>query len=220
MMDGLEDYWTRRAATEAYKMIEAMAECVFMGEASSKAPSGAPYVIFVNGQEHKEGSPYPRFTGSLQELADITVQGIKAYRDQFEGPVQLTWREPPRLEVDSSSGLRWIYMRLVFEPIAQEAVIEAVADIQQLPPEPTSLAEHRALKAEDCTLWSPADALRSLLRRIEAGEVSPDRLAIHYVEPDADGGQTHHHVVANLTYETHLCLLVIGQHQLLESWRR
>lgn len=42
--------------------------------------------------------------------------------------------------------------------------------------EPISLAEARAVKAADSKLWSPADALRALLRDIESGEIKPNEL--------------------------------------------
>lgn len=37
-----------------------------------------------------------------------------------------------------------------------------------------SLDEQRAVKADDARLWTPADALRSVLRDIESGETRPN----------------------------------------------
>ena len=36
--------------------------------------------------------------------------------------------------------------------------------------QPTSLAERRAFKEGDCTLWTPRDLLLYYLKRIDAGE--------------------------------------------------
>lgn len=86
--------------------------------------------------------------------------------------------------------------------------------------DPLSLAEARAIREGNAELWTPADALRFLLRRIEAGEVNPERLAIHTIERDSQGGLTHGFTVAGLNFETHLCLLEIAKQRLMDDWRR
>lgn len=85
--------------------------------------------------------------------------------------------------------------------------------------EPISLAAARATKAEDCRLWSPLDALKDLVRRIEAGEVNPTQLVVHYFEETADGCRNHHYTAAGVTFPEHLALLAVAQHRTLEMWR-
>lgn len=46
--------------------------------------------------------------------------------------------------------------------------------------EPVSLAEARAQKAKNASLWAPRDALIDVLRRIDAGEVNPEAILIVY----------------------------------------
>lgn len=46
--------------------------------------------------------------------------------------------------------------------------------------EPLSIGEIRAAKSADASNWSPREALVSLLRNIDRGEVSPDVLVISY----------------------------------------
>lgn len=38
---------------------------------------------------------------------------------------------------------------------------------------PINFNEHRAVKADDATLWTPVEALKKVLREIESGEISP-----------------------------------------------
>lgn len=52
---------------------------------------------------------------------------------------------------------------------------------------PVSLKERRAEKSQDGTLWSPRDALISLLRDIDKGKLSPTDVVICYREEHATG---------------------------------
>jgi hypothetical protein len=54
---------------------------------------------------------------------------------------------------------------------------------------PVSLSEVRAEKEGDGKLWSPRDALVSILRDIDAGKVAPTDVVICYRE-DLDGGNS------------------------------
>jgi|SRR5580765_3778937 len=58
---------------------------------------------------------------------------------------------------------------------------------------PPSLAERRAEAASDWTLWEPRDALLSLLRQIDAGELDPRNLLLIW---QARGGDALHVTVA------------------------
>ncbi len=52
---------------------------------------------------------------------------------------------------------------------------------------PMSLAEARAHREENAALWSPRDALISLLRDIDAGKVDPYAMVIAYGQREAGG---------------------------------
>lgn len=73
--------------------------------------------------------------------------------------------------------------------------------------EPINLAEARAVKAQDSKLWTPADALRSVLRDIESGKIKPDSIAMWYTVPSEDGGQMMHYCVSGLDRRDHVYLL-------------
>jgi len=86
--------------------------------------------------------------------------------------------------------------------------------------EPISLAERRAAKAGDSSLWSPLDMLRHLVRKMEAGEIVTEKMAVHYLLPLPDGCVQHQHHVAGFTHEGHISLLVVAQADALSDWRR
>lgn len=178
----------------------------------SRTERGTPYRSFSSGQAHDALATHAPFTGTLQELVEATLDAITGYRNSIGRPVDVVWRDGPlyeRYAPESGRG-HSIWVRLAFEPVAVEAQAEPVV----------SLAEVRAFQAGNAELWTPVDALRSLLRRIEAGEVNPERLAIHTIHRDAAGGLTHGFTVAGLTFETHLCLLEIAKQRLMDDWRR
>jgi hypothetical protein len=56
---------------------------------------------------------------------------------------------------------------------------------------PNELAEKRAQEAEDCRLWSCKDALLACLRDIESGEITPEKLVIHYTQLDENTKERH-----------------------------
>lgn len=45
---------------------------------------------------------------------------------------------------------------------------------------PESITEIASAKAEDCSKWTPRDALIATLRELDAGEVKPEALLIAY----------------------------------------
>lgn len=49
-----------------------------------------------------------------------------------------------------------------------------------------SLGEVKAEKAQDCRLWTPLEALKALVRDIEAGEIAPEMVyvAMRVRDPD------------------------------------
>lgn len=52
---------------------------------------------------------------------------------------------------------------------------------------PPSITEMRANAAQSMMLWTPRDALLSLLREIDEGKVKVDVLVVAFAQVDADG---------------------------------
>lgn len=81
---------------------------------------------------------------------------------------------------------------------------------------PVSMSEARATRDEDCRLWSPRDALISILRDIDEGKVAPDALICIYRERGDDGSTRTHFAAASPDIHTSLGLLTRGQFRLME----
>lgn len=86
--------------------------------------------------------------------------------------------------------------------------------------DPISLAEARAVNAEDAKLWSPLDALKALIRDIEAGEVSPTWIAVHWLERQEGGNLNYGYSIAGMSRAEHIALLSIAQANAIEGWRK
>jgi hypothetical protein len=57
---------------------------------------------------------------------------------------------------------------------------------------PLSIGEIRAAKENDGSKWTPRDALVTMLRQIDSGEIAPDGLVICWTEAsDRCGHRTH-----------------------------
>lgn len=82
-----------------------------------------------------------------------------------------------------------------------------------------SLAARRAELTGDCTLWTPADALRSALEDIEAGTINPEQMVIHLFEETEDGRWRHHYYAAGVTHQEHVAILEMAKARALEDWR-
>lgn len=67
---------------------------------------------------------------------------------------------------------------------------EDPANVVSFADAPVSIAERRASRAHDGSLWTPRDALVDLLRQIDRGEVKVDEVVISYRESDAHGTRT------------------------------
>lgn len=81
-----------------------------------------------------------------------------------------------------------------------------------------SLAEQRAIRENDSTLWTPTDALRAMLRDIESGEIKPTQMAVHYFEDGPDGKRAkHHYCVVNLTRDEHIVLLNVALRRAIDG---
>lgn len=82
---------------------------------------------------------------------------------------------------------------------------------------PRSIAEIKAEQAADGKLWTPRDALIDTLRRIDAGEISPDALAIVWRQPCDDDTDTTHFAQATPNGHTFLGLLEMAKASFFES---
>lgn len=82
---------------------------------------------------------------------------------------------------------------------------------------PVSLTEARANREHDCKLWTPRDALISLLRDIDSGKIAPDALVCVARTKDADGSSRTTFVNATPDIHTALGLLSRGQFRLMED---
>ncbi len=82
---------------------------------------------------------------------------------------------------------------------------------------PVSLTEARAQRSEDSRLWTPRDALISLLRDIDSGEINPDALVTVCRTKDEDG--SYRTTFANATPDVHVAmgLLARGQFRLMDQ---
>jgi hypothetical protein len=83
-----------------------------------------------------------------------------------------------------------------------------------------SLAEARAAKEEDSTLWTPLDMARALVRDIESGEINPDQISVQYLYENPEGDRAHGFYAAGLNYLEHVGLLNIALAGVMKSWIR
>ena len=87
---------------------------------------------------------------------------------------------------------------------------------------PTNLNKERAERAGDNRLWKPEDMLREVLRRIEAGEITTDRMMVLYWEPvngDFEEAFETNHYVSGLTRSDVLAMLEMMKFDLMDDWR-
>lgn len=76
---------------------------------------------------------------------------------------------------------------------------------------------HIALKKGDSRLWTPLDALKELVRAIEAGEENPEGLVIHWWE-EKRGERDYRYLASKVTFPDHLALLDVAHNQVLKEW--
>lgn len=73
----------------------------------------------------------------------------------------------------------------------------------------------KANKSGDPFDWSPEDAIREFLSKIESGEFKPSRIAILFNE-DEEGGESesHHYFAANVSTAQFVWMLTFRLHRL------
>lgn len=81
-----------------------------------------------------------------------------------------------------------------------------------------NLNEERALRADDCKLWSAEECVAALLRDIRSGTLRPEQLIIHMCCPLPNGGLSHHYQCAGVSLPEHIALLALAQKFALDRW--
>lgn len=64
---------------------------------------------------------------------------------------------------------------------------------------------------------APRDALELALEDID-NDPNVDRVAVHFLRRNEDGGATHFWHVAGLTIEQHIALLALASRQAMDDW--
>lgn len=82
---------------------------------------------------------------------------------------------------------------------------------------PVSISEARANREEDSRLWTPRDALISILRDIDSGAINPDALVAVCRTKDEDGGYRTTFVNASPDIHVAMGLLTRGHFRLMEA---
>lgn len=82
---------------------------------------------------------------------------------------------------------------------------------------PESLAAARAAKAGDGTLWTPEELLEDLLKSIRAGEIDPQKMVVHWLEP-FEGRDRHGYAQAGMNMAEHTALLALSLHHICNEW--
>lgn len=95
--------------------IEAMANMTPQFSVTAYTATRTPHVVFANGAVKPEGCPIPELpAATIADLARATLRAVREYREQIAGPVLLTWRREPTVEV--TEGKAVVSLRLAFEP--------------------------------------------------------------------------------------------------------
>jgi len=81
-----------------------------------------------------------------------------------------------------------------------------------------NIAEARAVANADARMWTARDMAERLLRRIEAGEINPARIIVHYLEGSEQDGYQHYHMCAGVNVDSHLSLLAVATSATIKDW--
>lgn len=82
----------------------------------------------------------------------------------------------------------------------------------------TTFRRRLAQRTQDNTKWTPRDALVAGVDMIDQGSVDIERLTVHMLVREPDGGESHQFLAANLSYEEHIALLELAKKRALEDW--
>jgi len=78
---------------------------------------------------------------------------------------------------------------------------------------------HIAEVSQDNTRITPKQILEMMLRDLENGETSPDKVLIIYTEPLENGGQRLGFYAANVRRDDHIVMCELSKIKAIESWR-
>ena len=198
---------------ELLAAISALADRVIQGPAQAYTERQTLYVTIVNGTlrgHYQLDSPSESPRRTWPELSKAMLEAVTDYAEVIPRPRQIVWRTYPEVTQDAR-GMS-CYLRLAVEPLEAESAPP--------PPAPISLAEARAVKANDSQLWSPADALRHALRQIENGEINPTSLMIDWFEGEPDGGFRHCYTLSGLTVQGRIAMLQAALTRAVNEWFR
>lgn len=131
------------------------------------------HIVFANGSRKLEGVEPPWFDGDMDRAIDDTFDGVKRYREEFEGDVFLTWRAYPEI---TSFG---IYTRLSFTSVADVLKRFAPAEPEFADAVPT-LGERRSSRTHNGADWSPRDLLVKMLRDHDSGALVIESMVVSY----------------------------------------
>ena len=72
------------------------------------------HIVFINGSLHEEGTVVASVIAPDRDLARLTFEAVKAYRETIPGQATLVWRSEPTIE--RQDGYTRVRVRLCFEP--------------------------------------------------------------------------------------------------------
>lgn len=85
---------------------------------------------------------------------------------------------------------------------------------------PVSIGEIRSERERDAAKWTPRDALVSLLREIDSGEVKSTAVVVLMRVEYDDGSTAVRYVVATPSGDTTLALIEKAKHQIIKDMER
>ena len=99
-----------------------------------------------------------------------------------------------------------------------ETVRAYLLDLGEVDVPTVSLAEKRAERANDNSLWSPLECAMAFVRDVRKGEIVPIRLLALYEERMPDGGARVSCYSANVKRDTEIYLLHMRLHFATHKW--
>lgn len=128
------------------------------------------------------------------------------FNQGYELPADVSIDETRQIETAMIAGMQMndaAGLRLPFHipPAVALAVVRALAPEEERPVnyanQPLSIAELRSDKTESARDWKPRDALISVLREIDSGEIDPEVLVIAMKCTDAKGKERFNYRVSS-----------------------
>lgn len=70
------------------------------------------------------------------------------------------------------------FVREITDAMKRDGKLKYPRNVENFADAPTSIAAHKACKADKASLWAPRDVLIDMLKAIDSGEVDPDAIVI------------------------------------------